>query len=367
MTAAIDDPLLGTPLPVDDPSHAARTADGLVAAADRVAVLGRRLAAMLPVQRWSGVASAAADRRLVLTAIALGRERTRMLQAAEVLARFSRQIGAAQVLADEATRLLAVARAAQDAADLRDGAAQPIGWGNHRTDGRFHDPYAVALLHRARDRAAEARRCYDQAARRLTVDLTALSGRRVVRDGISPRIWLDLAGFVPVVGDAVDAVNAAAYLAQGRWGEGLLTAAAVVPGPGGWVAGGAKIGKALDHAGDVGKVVDDVPADKRAIDVLAQLTVRGDRRHTRLLPDDESIERLYRDELEHLGPTRSIETKDGTVFLTAVTQDGDASRSAGSAEARATRSTSADCRGWSTDESIAHETERMPPCRSTPP
>jgi hypothetical protein len=271
---------------------------------------------MLPVQRWSGVASAAADRRLALTAVALGQERTRMLRAAEVLVRFSQQIGAAQMLAEEASRLLAAARAAQAAADLRDGATQSIGWGNHRTDGRFHDPYAVVLLHRARERAAEARRCYDQAARRLTVDLTALSGRRVVRAGISPRTWLDLAGFVPVVGDAVDAVNAAAYLTQGRWGEGLLTAAAFVPGPGGWVAGGAKIGKALDHAGNIAKVVDDVPADKRAIDVLSQLTVRGDRRHTRLLPDDESIERLYRDELEHLGATDVIDSRNGTVFVT---------------------------------------------------
>lgn len=320
MTATIDDPLLGWPLPVDDPADAARTADGLVAAADRLSALGRRLAAMLPVQRWSGVASAAADQRLAVTAVALGLERRRMLRAADALSRFGHQVGAARSLADEACRLLIAARAAQQAADLADGAltsaGTPAGWGGHRTDGNLYDPRAVALLDRARECAFDARTRYDRAARQLTAELTELSGRRVVRAGLSARTWLDLAGFVPVVGDAVDAVNAAVYLAQGRWADGLLTAAAAVPGPGGWVAGGAKVGKALDHAGDVAKVVDDVPAETRAIEVLSQLTVRGDRRHTRLLPDDESIERLYRDHLERLGPTTIVKADNGTVSVT---------------------------------------------------
>jgi hypothetical protein len=322
VTVTIDDPLLGTPLPVDDPADAARTADGLVAAADRVGALGRRIATMLPVQRWSGVASAAADRRLAVTAFALGQERTRMLRAADALTRFSRRVGAAQALADEASRLVAAARAAQDAADLRDIGTSG-GWGNTRTDGRFHDPHAVALLHRARESAYEARRCYDQAARSLAVELTELSGRRVVRAGISARTWLDLAGFVPVVGDAVDAVNAAVYFAQGRWKDGLLTAAAVVPGPEGWAAGSAKIGKAVDHAGDVAKVVDDVPADVRARYVLSRLSVRGDNKSIRMLPDDESIERFYRDELEHLGPTEVIRKEKGTEFITTLPSGGE--------------------------------------------
>jgi len=138
----------------------------------------------------------------------------------------------------------------------------------------------------------------------------------VVRAGLSPRLLLDLAGFVPVVGDAVDAVNAVVYLAQGRGTDGLLTAAAALPGPGGWVAGGAKVGKALDHAGDIAKVVDDAPAETRAIEVLSQLTVRGDRRTTRLLPDDESIERLYRDHLAGLGPTTIVKAGNETVSVT---------------------------------------------------
>ena len=157
---------------------------------------------------------------------------------------------------------------------------------------------------------------------------------------MSARTWLDVAGFVPVVGDAVDAVNAAVYFAQGRWGEGLLTAAAVVPGPGGWIAGGGKIGKAVDHAGDIAKVVDDVPAETRAIEVLSRLTVRGDRGHTRLLPDDESIERLYRDHLEHLGPTRSSRADKGTVLRHHPALRSDDRLPRGSATAAATRSTS---------------------------
>jgi len=323
VTVTIDDQLLGTPLPADDPADAARTADGLVAAADRLAVLGRRLVSMLPVQRWSGVASAAADRRLLLTAVVLRQERRRMLAAAQVLARFSQQIAVALAMADEASRLLAAARAAQDAADLRDdGTARVIGWGNHRADGRFHDPHAVALLQRARERAAESRRCYDQAARRVTVELTELSGRRIFRAGMSARTWLDVAGFVPVVGDAVDAVNAAVYFAQGRWGEGLLTAAAIVPGPAGWAAGGAKIGKAVEHADDVAKVVDDVSPDARARWVLSRLSVRGDNKTIRMLPDDESVERLYRDELEHLGPTTVSRTRRGTESVTTLPSGG---------------------------------------------
>jgi hypothetical protein len=320
VTVTLDDPLLGWPLPVDDPAGAARTADGLLAVADRLSALGRRVASMLPVQRWSGVASAAADQRLALTTFAVGLERRRVLRAADALTRFSRQVAAARTLADDATRLLTAARAAQQAADLADtgatGSRPSGGWGGYRADGALYDPHAVVLLDRARERAYDSRTCYDRAARRLTAELTELSGRRVVRGGMSARAWLDLAGFVPVVGDAVDAVNAGVYFAQGRWREGLLTAVAVVPGPGGWVAGGAKVGKALDHTGDVAKVVDDVPAETRAIEVLSQLTVRGDRRTTRMLPDDESIERLYREHLEGLGPTAIVKAGNETVSVT---------------------------------------------------
>jgi len=152
VTVTLDDTLLGWPLPVDDPGDAGRTADGLLAAADRLSALGRRLAAMLPVQQWSGVASAAADQRLALTAVALGIERRRLLRAADALTRFSRQVAAARTLADEACRLLTAARAAQEVADLAAPAvAKPSGgWGSYRADGALYDPHEVALLDRAR-------------------------------------------------------------------------------------------------------------------------------------------------------------------------------------------------------------------------
>jgi hypothetical protein len=326
VTAAVDDPLLGWSLPVDDPAASARTAAGLLAGAERLHALGHQVSTMLPVQRWSGAASAAADHRLALTASVLGLERRRMLRAADALTRFSRQVGASRALADEASRLLAAARAAQEAADLADtgiaGGPPSAGWGGHRADGTLYDPHAVALLDRARERAHDARTSYDRAARRLTADLTELSGRRVVRAGLSARTVLDVAGFVPVVGDAVDAVNAAVYLAQGRWRDGLLTAAAVVPGPEGWAAGSAKIGKALDHAGEVSKVVDDVPPDVRARYVLSQLSVRGDNKTIRMLPDDESVERFYRDKLEHLGPTEVLKKDRGTESITTLPSGG---------------------------------------------
>lgn len=320
MTAALDDPLLGWPLPVDDPADAARTADGLVASADRLGTLVRRLGAMLPVQSWSGVASDAADRRLALTALALGWERSRLLRAAEVLSDFSRQVAAARAVADEASRLVAVARQAQDIADRRDvsmtGSRSTAGWGNVRADGTIYDPYAVALLDQARERAHEARTTYDRAARRLAAELMVLSGRRVVRAGLSPRMLLDVAGFVPVIGDAIDVVNALVYLKQRRWGDALLTGAAAVPGPLGWWGGGAKIGKAVDHAGDIERVVDDGSTEARAAEILNGLTTRGRRRTTRMLPDDESIESLYR-ELEPLGLTELRAGTRGDVFVTA--------------------------------------------------
>ena len=324
MTATIDDPLLGTPLPVDDPADTARTADGLVAAADRVAVLGRRLVSMLPVQRWSGVASIAADRRLLLTAVVLRQERTRMLAAAEVLARFSAQVACGTVAGrrgEPAARRRASRAGRRRPPRRRHGAGDRMG----QQPDRRQVPRPArggAAAPGTRDCAAESRRCYDQAARRLTVELTELSGRRVVRAGMSARTWLDVAGFVPVVGDAVDAVNAAVYFAQGRWGEGLLTAAAVVPGPGGWLAGGGKIGKAVEHADDVAKVVDDVPPDVRARWVLSQLSVHGDNKTIRMLPDDESVERFYRDKLEHLGPTEVFRKDRGIESITTLPSGG---------------------------------------------
>ncbi len=314
--------LLGVALPADDPAGSARVADDLVAAADRVATLGRRVTAMLPVHRWSGLASHEADRRLATAGLALARERSRLLAAAEALSAFSRAVALADGLADEARRLASCAQSAQQAADLHDPAAAVArtgGWGGHRADGSLVDPQAVALLDRARRQAYESRATYDRAAARLSASLSALSGRRVRRAGLSPRVLLDLAGFVPVVGDAVDLANAAVYAAQGRWSDATLTAAAAVPGPAGWAAGAARVARAAGAAGDAGdvvRVVDGLSPQQRVADLVAGLSERGRRPTTRILPDDDAVEAFYRRRLAPLGTTRVTPTPRGAVLLT---------------------------------------------------
>ncbi|WP_192810132.1 golvesin C-terminal-like domain-containing protein [Actinomadura rudentiformis] len=82
---------------------------------------------------------------------------------------------------------------------------------------------------------------------------------------------LDVAGFVPVVGDALDLVNAAWYGGEciagreGACGDAALSAGAAIPFLG-WGAGAAKVGKwgkkiydAVDTASDGGRRADDLP------------------------------------------------------------------------------------------------------------
>ena len=313
------EPLLGVALPGDDPAAATRLSGDLASAAERIGLVARGVAALLPVRRWSGVAAAEADRRLLEVAVALAAERARLLRAADALATFGRSVSVAHGLADEARALLAGARSAQATADRRDpalAAGRAVGWGGARADGGIYDPAAVALLDRARSRAFEARRAYDDAARRLAAEVTLLSGRQVVRSSLSPRVLLDLAGFVPVVGDAVDLGNAAVYLHQRRWGDAIVTAAAAVPGPSGWMAGAGKVARAVWRAGRVERVVDDLPAAEQAVARLSELAVRGRRAEVRLLPDDEAVERFYRDALAPLGATTVRRTPDGVVWRT---------------------------------------------------
>jgi hypothetical protein len=316
---AAGEALLGVALPIDEPADTARTAARLEETASRLASLARGVARLLPTAGWTGVAAHAADQRLLEITLALTEERSRLLRAAEALTLFSHRVAAAQHSAGQARDLLAAAYQAQQAADRVDAAAglrTANHWSGPRTDGDIFDPSAQRLLDQARRQAHTARTCYDSAAREVADELTALSGRRIARAGLTPRVLLDVAGFVPVVGDAVDAANAAVYFWQRRWKDGIVTAAASVPGPEGWVAGGLHAGKAVERAGDVEKVVDDLPPTERAAQILSGLTERGIRKQTRVLPSDEVIERLYREQLAPLGVTRTIEAPGGTVWVT---------------------------------------------------
>lgn len=311
--------LLGPPLPRDESPAVLRCAEALHTSAERLRSLAQGLGALVPVQHWSGASAAAADDRLIELATSLILERGRLLRAADALRTFARALGVIADQADEAKALISAAQQTQDRVDRLDpglAAARAAGsWSGHRTDGHLYDPVAIVLLHRAREAAQQARDGYTRAARALTDELTGLSGRRVVRASLSSRTWLDVAGFVPVLGDAVDAVNAVVYLRQRRWSDAALTGAAVVPGPEGWLAGGGKIARAVGHVGDVERVVDSSP-QRRVADVLSGLDIPGRTPWTRMLPDDATIESLYREVFEPLGTTTMRSAGLGPVWVT---------------------------------------------------
>jgi hypothetical protein len=294
-------------------------ADELADAADRLLAGATGVAQLLPVAGWSGVAAAAADRRLLDVAAALGAERTRLQRAAEALREFGHRLGAALDRTTEALALLAMARQVQDAADARDRALE-LGltsgqWSGPRSDGRFTDPQAVHLLTRARAAAREAREDADRAAARLVDELTALSGRRVLRDHGSWRPLLDVAGLVPGFGDAFDIGSALSYGVHGDWRDAAISGAASIPGPLGWAAGAARAGRSVDHVGEIARVVDDSPRG-RAAAAFASVPTVGRRKHVRLLADDAAVDRFWWEVLAPLGWTNVRQVDKGLITTT---------------------------------------------------
>lgn len=312
----------GVPLPDGDPASVDGVAGRLDDLGARLLLMARGVAQLLPVAGWSGIAASAADARLLDIAAALAAERSRVERAAVALRGCAGRLRAAEGLAAEARLLLAAAHREQAVADARDpslAVARASGqWSGPRADGTVYDPVAVAVLRRAQDRARAGRDAADAATRRLVEELTELSGRRVLRESGSWRTLLDLAGFVPGYGDAVDLANAGAYAAKGDFGDAALTGAASVPGPLGWLAGGRKVERATEAVGDVARVSDDGTARARAVDALGSLTVPGLRGHVRMLPDDAAIDAFYRDVLSSLGPTTSTVLPAGVVSVTAL-------------------------------------------------
>ena len=308
---------LGGRLPDGDIASVTRVAAAVESVAERLLVLARGVARLLPVAGWNGAAAVAADVRVLEIAAALSTERARAEHAADALRRCAARLRFAEELAGEARLLLAAADREQAAADARDpmlAAARLSGqWSGPRADGTVYDPAAVALLRRAQDRAAESRSTADAATRRLVDELTALSGRRIVRDTGSWATLLDLVGLVPTYGDALDLGRAGIAAVQGDVREAAVTGAASVPGPIGWLAGAHKVERGLDAVGDVSRVVDDAPR-AAAVTALNALTVSGRRQLVRVLPDDAAIRRFYEDVLEPLGTTSTTHAQDGSVL-----------------------------------------------------
>jgi len=315
----VDESVLDVALPRGEPAQALRLAAELSDTADRLLAVAQGAARLLPVAGWSGVAAAAADRRLLEVTAAVGAERSRLQQAAEALRGFGHALGTAVDRVAEARALLATARRVQDEADARDRALS-VGlasgqWAGPRADGRFTDPDAVLLLARARDLAREARAVADRAAARLVEALTALSGRRVLRDGGSWRPLLDVAGLVPGYGDALDLGSAAVYGARGDWWDAGISGAAAVPGPIGWLAGATRAGRAVDHVGEVARVVDDSPRG-RAVTAFASVPTIGRRKYVRLLADDAAVDQFWWDVLAPLGWTNVRQVDEGLITTT---------------------------------------------------
>ena len=221
---------LGVRLPDGDVGSVSRVAAAVESVAERLLVVARGVARLLPVAGWSGVAAVAADERLLDVAAALSAERTRAERAADALRQCAARLRLAQDLADEARLLLSGAHREQEAADARDpalAAARVSGqWSGSRSDGALYEPAAVALLRRAQDRARESRETADIATRRLVDELTALSGRRVVREPGSWSTLLDVVGLVPTYGDALDLGRAGVAALHGDFRDAAVTGAA---------------------------------------------------------------------------------------------------------------------------------------------
>jgi hypothetical protein len=99
-------------------------------------------------------------------------------------------------------------------------------------DGRFSDPGAFRLLQLARAASAEAHERAQRAIATFVGEMEHLSGCRVVRQGLSARMWVDVAAMLPVVGAPIDLVNGAVYAGQRRWVDASLSLFGALPGPG---------------------------------------------------------------------------------------------------------------------------------------
>ena len=258
-----DTSVLPVALPTGDPTGVRSTARSLDATAERLAGLGRRGALVLD-GTWTGQGAQAAAARTARLSMRLLTEGLRCRQAAESLWIYATRLDLALDLAADACRLLDLAYAAQQAADAAEptlALGRSMAWSGGGSGTYFADVEAARLVDRARRTAWDADSLARRAARDLTAELSELSGVSVASRGLSPRLLVDLAGFVPLVGDAVDAVNGLVYLLQGDRLDAGLSFAAVVPGPFGWGATSGRIGKTLSDA----EVVDVV---RRAADPL---------------------------------------------------------------------------------------------------
>jgi hypothetical protein len=301
--------VLSVALPTGDPAGIRSTARSLDSTADRLGALGRRGVTVVDTE-WAGAAAEAAADRIARLSVRLLSESLRCHEAAEALWVFATRLDFALDLAADARRLLDLAYATQQAADLADPAlavGRSLTWTGGSPTSYFGDPGAARLVDRARRTAWDADSLARRACRDLVAELSSLSGVSLARRGLSPRLLVDLAGFVPVVGDAIDAANGVVYLLQGDTLNAGLSLGAVVPGPLGWGATSGRIGKTLTDA----EVIDVVrraagPLQARHIDpafvpiyrdrdrLVAQAVASTDQTARPLVADIGQLEKKYK-------------------------------------------------------------------------
>jgi hypothetical protein len=308
--------VLSVPLPTGDPTSIRSTARSLDSTADRLAALGRRGVSVFDTE-WAGAAAEAGADRIARLSVRLLAESLRCREAAEALWVFATRVDFALGLAADARRLLDQAYATQQAADVADpalAAGRSLTWTGASSTSYFGDPEASRLVDCARRTAWDANSLARRAVRDVVDELSSLCGVSLAHRGLSPRMLVDLAGFVPVVGDAIDAGNGLVYLLQGDTLNAGLSLGAVVPGPLGWGATSGRIGKTLTDA----EVIDVVrraadPLQARHIDpdfapiyrdrdrLVAKAVESTDQTARRLTADFEQLEAKYKHATKLLG------------------------------------------------------------------
>lgn len=180
--------------------------------------------------------------------------------AAQVLDVYAGVLRYAQSQAAEAIALWNQGRQQTQRARAEHAAAETDGpGGDPGAAVPFHDPGEASrqaardVLQRAREQLAQVATETAHALQAATPPEAESTASQIAHGA------LDIAGFVPVVGDAADLTNAAWYAAQGKGLEAGLSAAAAVPFLG-WGAGAGKVTKAVGEAAEAAKAAGHAPA-----------------------------------------------------------------------------------------------------------
>lgn len=103
---------------------------------------------------------------------------------------------------------------------------------------------------------------------------------------------LDIAGMVPVVGEAADLINVGIHVGRGNWTEAAVSGAAAIPFMGMIATGGKFLKKAAGKVDDVGEALISKSDDlaRRCDDFSSNCFIAGTQVVVALIPDDVSVD-----------------------------------------------------------------------------